>query len=460
MSRYMKNEFLTAIKVYIFAWLTSLVLFIIGAVLAGITFLGSLRYFGEALTRLNFVFAIHTLFILLYLLFLIFRYFIRIQKSKGFKVMIKRLSLRLLTPALVLFGIFKLIIVRNSSEDFQYNWIPSIENNSGISKDLYQIDKKHRGMTVFGWQYNDNTEVAIDDLIRSNIEWVAVVPFFYQEDEKTHRISTPKKIGQWSKRDSLFIRTITKLKTRDIHIMLKPHLWLGSGWRSNVTQSSLSDWDIWFESYRANMIHYAMMAAETNTDLLCIGTELKSSLKAQPEQWKSLIKEIKAIYKGKLTYAANWDGEYELIDFWDEFDYIGIQAYFPLTKSPNPDLITVKDGWNTHIELLESLSKKHHKPILFTEIGYKSEASATIKPWEWGSALSILSKQKSDKTQQIAFQALYETFWDKDWFAGTYIWQWNTQSKKENVSTNLDFSPRYKPAENTIATWYGATDCD
>ncbi len=454
---YMKNELFTAFKVYIFSWLTSLIIFIIGTISAGFTFLESLQYFGNALISLKFIVVIHILYIILYIVFLIFRYFIRLQKKKGFTVMLKHFSLKLFTPTLVLFGIFKFIIIKNSSEDFEYNWIPSIENNSGFSKNLYKVDGKHRGMTVFGWNYNEDNKTAIDDLVRSNIEWVAVVPFFDQEDEETLKMRTPKKVGQWSKRDSIYINAITKLKDRGINIMLKPHLWLRSGWRSNVRQPTSADWDTWFNSYRANMLHYTKMAAKTNVELLCIGTELKSSLLAQPEKWKTLIKEIKTIYKGKLTYAANWDGEYELIDFWNELDYIGIQAYFPLTEGANPDLNTVLSGWDAHVKMLESLSKNHKKPILFTEIGYKSEASATIKPWEWGSVLSILSKQKSDKTQQIAYQALYETLWNKDWFAGTYIWQWNTQSNKENAPTNLDFSPRFKPAGNTIAKWY-ATD--
>ncbi|MHA7057363.1 glycoside hydrolase family 113 [Aquimarina sp. M1] len=456
----MKNEVFTALKVYVFTGLMSLVLFIIGGVSNGITISESILYFGKTLKKPRFLIVLHILFLVVYLLFLILRYFIRMQRKKGLKVMFKHFLLRLCTPALVLFAIFKFIIVKNSSEDFAYTWIPSIENNSGTPKELYKIDRKHRGMTVFGWGFNNDSKTAIDDIVRSNIEWVAVVPFMDQEDEKTETIRIPKTIGQWSRRDSLHIKTIIKLKERNIQVMLKPHLWLGTGWRSHISHSSSSSWNIWFKSYRANIIHYAKMAAKTKVELFCIGTELKSSLINQPEQWKSLVREIKTIYKGKLTYAANWDGEFELVDFWNELDYIGIQAYFPLTKDPHPDKKTIKNGWNMYSNQLESLSKKHDKPILFTEIGYKSEASATIKPWEWGSALSILSKHKSDKTQQIAYEALYETFWDKDWFAGTYIWQWNTQSKKENASTNLDFSPRYKPAENTIAKWYAIRDCD
>ena len=202
------------------------------------------------------------------------------------------------------------------------------------------------------------------------------------------------------------------------------------------------------------MLHYAKMAQENHVELFCIGTELKSSIAQQPEKWSFLIKEIKAIYNGKLTYAANWNDDLETITFWDQLDYIGIQAYFPLTNFKSPDLETIKKGWDVHIIKLEQLSKKHQKPILFTEVGYKSEASSTIKPWEWSSKLSILHKKKSDRTQVLAYEALFQKLWSRKWFAGLYIWQWDTRSRQEFAAENLNFSPRFKPAENVIAKWF------
>ena len=92
---------------------------------------------------------------------------------------------------------------------------------------------------------------------------------------------------------------------------------MSSGWRSNINFENTNDWTSWFADYRKNMIHYALMAEKTNVDLLCIGTELKSSLKHIPEKWLSLIKEIRAIYKGKITYAANWDDSFQFTAFWN-----------------------------------------------------------------------------------------------------------------------------------------------
>ena len=90
------------------------------------------------------------------------------------------------------------------------------------------------------------------------------------------------------------------------------------------------------------------------------------------------------------------------------------------------------------------LSEKHKKKILFTEVGYRPDANATKKPWEWGSIFGSLFKKKSNKTQYLAYEALYGELWKEPWFAGTYIWQWN----------NSDFEIKGIPAENSVAKWY------
>ncbi|MBG6129426.1 hypothetical protein IWQ47_001271 [Aquimarina sp. EL_43] len=448
----MKKEFFTAAKVYVSTWILIVLLFLSLSLRADISFKKSVETLIEVLPNTVFLVSTHIAFSIFYILFLLIRYFIRIYRRKGFIIMGKQVLFGVVIPFFVLLGIYKAIIYTNSAEEFSYKWDYSIENASNTTNDLYKIDGKHRGMSVFGW--GSQNKKSITTLVKNNVEWVAVIPFLYQKDQHTIQMNTPKVIGQWSKRDSVFINSIAQLRAKGVHVHLKPHLWMSEGWRSDISLPSATDWDIWFDSYRSNMIHYARMAQKTGVELFCIGTELRSSLQHQPDRWKALVQEIKTIYHGKLTYAANWDGEFKHVDFWQELDYIGIQAYFPLTKKSHPDLVTLKKGWSTHITTLEALSRTHQRPILFTEVGYKSEASAAIQPWEWQSSLGILYQKKSDRTQQLAYQALFESLWSKEWFSGMYIWQWDTRTSIDSAPTSLDFSPRYKPAQNTIAKGY------
>jgi hypothetical protein len=376
-----------------------------------------------------------------------------VAKKKGNRKAWKQFTIKFILPVLFIIVGLKTLVYVNANEWHNYAWDSNYMNSSGKVKNLYELDNKHRGMSVFGWSEN-NTD-AIKKLIEANIEWVAVVPFMYQENEKTKLVNTPEFPEKFSKRDSNFIKAIIDLHENGIRVQLKPHLWMREGWRSNISLDNEKEWDNWFESYRINMLRYANIAQGSKTELFCIGTELRTSIKKQPQKWEQLIKEIRAIYDGELTYAANWYDEYEHVSFWDKLDYIGIQAYFPLTKEENPNLEAIEKGWDKHLKTIKAFHEKHNKPILFTEVGYRSMANATIKPWEWDTFFGKFTNKKSNRTQQLAFEALFKKIWNQPWIAGTYIWQWHNHTTIESTETDQDFSPRFKPAENIIAKWYG-----
>ena len=108
-------------------------------------------------------------------------------------------------------------------------------------------------------------------------------------------------------------------------------------------------------------------------EALAIGTELHRTTVERDADWRRLIAKIRTIYSGDLTYAANWWREYEEIRFWDVLDFIGIQAYFPLTDSESPTLEQLTEGWAQHLAPIEAIQKRFGKPVLFTEIGYKGD---------------------------------------------------------------------------------------
>jgi len=76
------------------------------------------------------------------------------------------------------------------------------------------------------------------------------------------------------------------------------------------------------------------------------------------DDWRVLIADIRKLYRGKLTYAANWAKELNDVPFWAELDFIGIQAYYPLTDKANPTVDELEEGWRRHLPSMEEIHTK------------------------------------------------------------------------------------------------------
>ena len=141
----------------------------------------------------------------------------------------------------------------------------------------------------------------------------------------------------WGERTEGTIKLIEYAKQENLCVMLKPHIWvLGQGWCGEFNLDTEEEWKVWENNYRSYILHFAMIADSFDVEMICIGTEYRIPARERPEYWKQLIREIKEVYKGEITYAANWDN-YENISWWNQLDYIGIDAYFPIVNSQNPD---------------------------------------------------------------------------------------------------------------------------
>jgi len=54
------------------------------------------------------------------------------------------------------------------------------------------------------------------------------------------------------------------------------------------------------------------------------------------------------------------------------------------------------------------------------------------------------------EAQNNTTQALFETFWNQDWFAGGFIWKWFHNHKERGGADNHQFTPQNKPVEKII----------
>ncbi|WP_245590622.1 glycoside hydrolase family 113 [Adhaeribacter aquaticus] len=315
-------------------------------------------------------------------------------------------------------------------------------------------------MKGVNWVAGDSiTENQLTYLKTNNIEWIAQTPFGWQAAYNLPEIKMNTKASRayWGESDRGIVYTTRLAKKFGIKTLLKPHLWLrdrSGKWLGDIDMQNESQWQEWFKYYRTFILHYAKLAQAEEIEAFCIGTELHKTAVTHEADWRKLIKEIRQVYPGKLTYAANWYLEYEQIKFWDALDFIGIQAYFPLTKKHNPSLQELKKGWQNHLPAIEKIAKKYNKPIVFTEAGYKNTTDAAIEPWAWPKRGETNLENESAETQASCYEALFQSVWQKSWFSGMFIWKWYPKVR-DNNRDHRDFTPQHKPAEKTLATWYG-----
>ncbi len=310
-----------------------------------------------------------------------------------------------------------------------------------------------KGMCYATWtkeRYSsEGSDESLKELAKTGTKWVAIVVNWYQDKCYTTSIFSTEKTAS----DASIIHAIEIVHSLGMKVMLKPHLDVmdttGGGWRGEIACIAETDWNKWFESYGDFIIHYAKIAQEYNVELFCIGTELTSVATIKEGLWNSkVIGPVKEVYKGPLTYAANWSEEYQHVKFWDKMDYVGIDAYFPLADKDRPTIEEIKKGWEPWIKEMEEFQAKVNKPIIFPEVGYCSATGTTRMPWE-----EVTTGVVDLELQADCYRAIFELFWDKDWFYGVYWWKWGTDVRFGGPQ-NKGYSLQNKPAKDLVTKWY------
>ncbi|NND31351.1 MAG: hypothetical protein HKN76_02085, partial [Saprospiraceae bacterium] len=297
-------------------------------------------------------------------------------------------------------------------------------------------------------------------LVENNVRQVVLVPYAYQEsfDDPDLRFNRRGRRSNFD-RDSLYLSVAQQAEACGLSVLIKPHIWMRTDqgkWRSDIDYEDPADFKTWSTNYTNFILHYARLSEEMKSSHFCIGTELSEITRNHPDYWVGLIREVRKVYGGKIFYAANWYQEYEHISFWHQLDYVGIQAYFPICKKDHPTVEDLLAGWKPYVNKLKKFSSKVQRPILFSELGYKSTHDAAADPWEWITEANRVSKKLSAQTQANCYEAFFRSFWNQPWFAGTLIWQWQAHYDQDKLSTvnSVDFTPQHKPAQIVMAKWF------
>jgi len=61
-------------------------------------------------------------------------------------------------------------------------------------------------------------------------------------------------------------------------------------------------WNTFFRYYTNWITHYALLAEIHQFDILCVGVEMTETALQKPDEWRKLIRKIRTIYHGPITY--------------------------------------------------------------------------------------------------------------------------------------------------------------
>ena len=318
---------------------------------------------------------------------------------------------------------------------------------------------QYNGITQVSWWFDEydsaaggTSRAALRD---TGANWMGLMVTWYQQDASSNVIARNPDPNK-DHTDARIRTAIQDAHSRGLQVMLKPHVdALNGQWRGDFNPS---DPAAWFQSYTQFIVHYAQIAQEEGAELFCMGTEFKTiSGAANRDRWVAVISAIRSAYGGPITYAANATfpaDEFTSVSFWDQLDIMGLDGYFTLTNQNNPTLAQLVSAWTSNsngeniVAAVQNFASSRQKPVIFTEIGYKSTDGTNREPWNFG-----LSGAVDTAEQRDCYEAAF-TVWSQQssWMRGFFWWAWPVPPPAANDG---DYNPRSKPAETVLRTWQG-----
>ena len=282
----------------------------------------------------------------------------------------------------------------------------------------------------------------LKEIISTGASDLSIPLRWVQRDVRSSAIFPDEKV---TVSDAMLLRVIREAKSMGLKIFLMPYIFLqkrGKGeWRGTINPKDRKGW---WASYRKFIYHYADIAKQEQVSLFSMGSEIGSM--RDPKEWDLIIAHLREeLPETALTYSANWD-RFETFSFWSKLDLIGISTYAPLSKSKNPSLNDLNQGWGGFKHKIKNLRRRFpKKKILFTEVGYSASRSAAKTPW-----IHFPEGDVDEDMQALLYTSLLETWSEKTYLEGFYIWNWFGPGGPKDSG----FSPRGKKAEKVLQEWF------
>lgn len=278
--------------------------------------------------------------------------------------------------------------------------------------------------------------------------WVSLTPFGRIADLKPTGVDMTFEAPFRDNRRAV-AKAIARAHAAGLRVLLVPHLWAESGeWRGEIDPGDDDGWKRWAAGYQHFLFEWAKVAASAGADMFSVGVELRSWVTTtHAPLFTDIIRKVRQIYRGPLTYAANWDDVEDTVILGD-LDVIGINAFFPLSKHPDATFDELLSGARDVARRVGDLAKSWHKPVLFTEIGYTTRKDPAFEPWTWPDKMTNVVVD--ERAQADAYTALLLPIVDEPWFVGLFVWRVYADPDDMSQEAEWGFSPRGKLAEDVV----------
>ena len=288
------------------------------------------------------------------------------------------------------------------------------------------------------------SDALLDELVRLGANTISITPFGRIWNLKSTHITLDFEAPYEDNREAIK-RMIAQAHARGLRVVLIPHLWVEmGGWRGEIDPGSDQGWRAYQAAYRDFLLTWAKNAAEFDADALSIGVECVSWSGRFGDVWTHLIKDVRAIFSGPLTYSANWD-EVDNVLFWDQLDWIGVNAFYPLSHESNASYADYVHGAKAAIVGLRDTARILGKPVVLMEIGYTTRPDAAVEPWLWPDHMKHVVVDEWEQAR--ALSALMGAAAQEPSILGFLLWRYYANLDDVSQEAPWGFSPHGKLAE-------------
>ncbi len=277
---------------------------------------------------------------------------------------------------------------------------------------------------------------AVRDIEATGANTIVFVVTWYQPELES---SVPAPDPARTPTFNALASAMAQARSRGLKIVVKPHVDVDTGeWRGKITPERPSTW---YAAYSVLVNELAVFSNDQGCYAFVVGTEL-ATLSGDGNRWRDLVAGVRSVFSGQVWYAASWDEAWR-VQFWDAVDATGVDAYFPVARRTNAGRLELLSGWQPWLSELKRLHQRTAKPVVITEIGYRSVDGAGGKPYD----VNLVGDTDLEEQADL-YAAALSAFADQDWVTGLVWWNWLANG--QGGPSNRDYTPFGKPAEEVL----------